>query len=404
MTLDPAPRSTTLFLNVGHAYAHLIMMLFPTVVLALEGAWGMSYAELLPLGFAGYLLFGLGSLPAGWLGDRWHGGRMMVVFFLGTGGACLLTGLAAGPWSLAVGLSLIGLFASIYHPIAISWLVGAGDRPGRTLGINGVWGAAGLGSAGLVAGGLAELVHWRAAFLVPGAFCLVTGLVFAAGLARGRLSMVRGSYRGRADDTDGSAALRGLLLMLAAIVFTGLIFQIASVGLPKIFQVRLGDTIGAGALAAGTLVSVVYGVSALGQVAGGMIADRWDERWVYPLSYATQVAALLLASLSPDLWLVPLVAFAIALQTGTGPVENCLLARYTPESRRATIYGLKFVLALGLSSLGVPLVAIVYGYTGGVDGVFWILITLSLIVIAIGMMLPRSRAALVPAGARALRT
>jgi hypothetical protein len=30
-------RATVAFINVGHTYAHLFMLLFPTVVLALEG-------------------------------------------------------------------------------------------------------------------------------------------------------------------------------------------------------------------------------------------------------------------------------------------------------------------------------------------------------------------------------
>ena len=47
-------RPTVAFVNVGHTYAHLFMLLYPTVVLALEGTWGLGYAELLPLGVAGY--------------------------------------------------------------------------------------------------------------------------------------------------------------------------------------------------------------------------------------------------------------------------------------------------------------------------------------------------------------
>ena len=109
-------------------FAHLLMLIFPTAVLAMEGTWGLGYAELLPLGFAGYLLFGLGALPAGWLADRWSSAWMMALFYLGSGAACILTGLAVGPWSLALGLTLIGLFASIYHPVAIAWLVGR-ERP-----------------------------------------------------------------------------------------------------------------------------------------------------------------------------------------------------------------------------------------------------------------------------------
>jgi FSR family fosmidomycin resistance protein-like MFS transporter len=45
-------RSATLalvFAGVGHFFAHLLMLLYPTVVLVIEGKWGMSYGELLSL-------------------------------------------------------------------------------------------------------------------------------------------------------------------------------------------------------------------------------------------------------------------------------------------------------------------------------------------------------------------
>jgi FSR family fosmidomycin resistance protein-like MFS transporter len=69
--IESSLRPTAVYVNVGHAFAHLLMLIFPTAVLAMEGTWGLGYAQLLPLGFAGYLLFGLGSLPAGWVADRW---------------------------------------------------------------------------------------------------------------------------------------------------------------------------------------------------------------------------------------------------------------------------------------------------------------------------------------------
>ena len=113
-------RSATLalvFASVGHFFAHLLMLLYPTVLLVIEGRWGMSYGELLSLSLGGFVLFGLGALPAGWLGDRWSAEHMMVVFFVGTGGAAIATGLAGSPAALAFGLAAIGLFGSIYHPV-----------------------------------------------------------------------------------------------------------------------------------------------------------------------------------------------------------------------------------------------------------------------------------------------
>jgi MFS family permease len=397
---EPSIRSTTRFVNTGHTFAHLLMLIFPTAVLAMEGSWGLGYAELLPLGFAGYLLFGIGSLPAGWLADRWSSAWLMTLFFLGSGLACIATGLATGPWSLALGLTLIGLFASIYHPVAIAWLVGASDRPGRALGFNGVFGVIGTGGAALIAGALADLIGWRAAFLVPGAICVAVGVPFALGALRGGHRMARRSYRPSQARPDAAEAWRGLFLMLGVILFTGVIYQMATVGMPKIFQARLGDTIGTSALAAGTLVSIVFGVGALGQLAGGYLADRYDERLLYPLSYGLQCGLFLLAALTLSPLLVLVMAVAMTVQTGTGPIENCLLARYTPAAWRATVYGLKFVLALGFSAVGVPLIALIVGLTGSVDGVLLTMAACSMVAFGVALVLPRGALATVEPAAR----
>src|SRR5260221_6285420 len=105
------------FSNVGHFFSHLLMLLYPTVVLALEGRFGLTYGELLSLSIPGYILFGAAALPAGWLGDRWSAEGMMVLYFVGTGPAPLLTRFANGPFQLALRLTLIRLFGSISHPL-----------------------------------------------------------------------------------------------------------------------------------------------------------------------------------------------------------------------------------------------------------------------------------------------
>src|SRR6202023_2232293 len=96
------------FSSVGHFFAHLLMLLYPTVLLVLEGRWGMSYGDLLSLSLRWFALFGLGALPAGWLGDRWSAEGMIIIFFIGTGGAAIATGLTDGPVALGVGPAGIG--------------------------------------------------------------------------------------------------------------------------------------------------------------------------------------------------------------------------------------------------------------------------------------------------------
>jgi MFS family permease len=186
--------------------------------------------------------------------------------------------------------------------------------------------------------------------------------------------------------------------LLGVILLGGLIFLLASVVKPLLVQSRLGDTLGPRGLAAGTLVSLVFGFGAVGLIAGGYLADRYDERVLYPLSYGLQCALFLLAAATLSPLLVVVMAVAMTVQNGTAPIENCLLARYTPETWHGTVYGLKFVLALGVSAVGVPLIALIVGLTGAVEGVLLAMAGCSVAALGIALALPRrGSAALVPA-------
>ena len=61
------------------------MLIFPTVVLGLEAVYGRPYGELIALGTASFIAFGVFSLPAGWLADRWSRRNMMALFYFGCG-------------------------------------------------------------------------------------------------------------------------------------------------------------------------------------------------------------------------------------------------------------------------------------------------------------------------------
>src|SRR5688500_16631839 len=168
------------FINIGHLLDHLVMLVFPTVVIALGREWDRPYSELLPLALGGFIAFGAFALPAGWLADHWSRYKMMAVFFFGIGATMILTGFAQSTWQLGAGLTLIGMFAAIYHPVGIAMLVAAPEKMGRALGWNGLWGNLGLAAAALIAGALMDFWGWRAAFFIPGVFCIATGVAFLA--------------------------------------------------------------------------------------------------------------------------------------------------------------------------------------------------------------------------------
>ena len=68
---DAMKRRSIGFINWAHALDHYVMLIFPTVVITLQAIYGRSYADLIALGTASFVAFGVFSLPAGWLADRW---------------------------------------------------------------------------------------------------------------------------------------------------------------------------------------------------------------------------------------------------------------------------------------------------------------------------------------------
>jgi hypothetical protein len=133
------------FINWAHALDHYVMLIFPTVVIGLEIVYGRSYAELIALGTPAFLAFGVFSLPAGWLGDRWSRRNMIAVFYAGCGLSLVAAALAPNLVVLAVALTALGLFAAIYHPVGTAMLIQHATLRGRSLAFNGVCGNSGAG-------------------------------------------------------------------------------------------------------------------------------------------------------------------------------------------------------------------------------------------------------------------
>src|SRR3989442_1812602 len=110
-------RPTALLLNAGHALDHLFLLVFATAVGAIAADWGMIWQDLMPYTVGAFVMFGIGSLPAGGRGDPLGRPAMMVSFFLRIGVAGLLIALSAGVWWLSGGLTPIGGFSSIFPTV-----------------------------------------------------------------------------------------------------------------------------------------------------------------------------------------------------------------------------------------------------------------------------------------------
>jgi MFS family permease len=378
------------FASVGHTLCHLLTLLFPTVLLVLEVEMDLSFKELAALAVPAAFLFGAGALPAGWLGDRWSKTRLLEIYFYGTGAFTILTGFAETPMMLAFGLAGIGLFASIYHPVGMSWLVSRTSKTGTALGFNGLFGSLGFVLAPLVAGSLTGLWSWRFAFIVPGIVCLIVGILFSIALRTFLDDTQKPVQKAAYESSSTKNIWMTFGLMGTALLLTGIFHQIVQFSLPKDFDLRVLFTSGS-LLGTGSMVALVYAAGAMRQLLCGRLADRYSERQLYFALFLFTVPAVALASQLTEIPLVLSMMLVVFLSTGALPVENTLLVRYAPSHRHGLVFGSKFLLGFGFSASGIYLSGWIYELSGSFIWLYGLLVLLALAVAVIAFFLPAQR-------------
>src|SRR5882672_1194331 len=359
------------FINLGHFIDHLAMLVFPTVVIALARDWNRPYSELLPLTLGGFIAFGAFALPAGWLADHWSRYRMMVVFFLGVGASLFLTGFASSAWQIGAGLTLVGVFAAIYHPVGIAMLVAAPTRLGAALGWNGLYGNLGLAAAALISGALMDLLGWRAAFFVPGAASIAAGVAFI--LMVPDPGPVKKTAKSIGLHIDRRTMARIFTVLLVATACGGVIFNSTTVAMPKVFDERVRELTQSN-VGIGALVAIVYTLAAFAQLAMGALIDRFELRRLMIGIALIQIA--LAANLQGWAMLLGAVAMMLAV-FGQIPLNDAIVGKYVADEYRARVLSVRYVVSLGVAAVAVPLIAVLHKTQGGFSNVFLVLAALA---------------------------
>ena len=379
----------------GHFMSHFNMLVFPAIVLPLATRVNLDMATVLGFSFWMYLLFGITALPWGLVADRRGAGALMVLFYAGAA----LAGLAAAVWidspaGLTLALAVLGLFSGIYHPAGLGLISKEMTRISLAMGYNGMFGNLGLASAPLLTG----LVNWlwgvRAAYLVVCGLniCgLVLIFVFSLPLSR---------HEKAAGTEEKNGLLGAFLILLVAMMLGGIAYRGATVILPAYFELKnrlifqwLTAVSGTGLsknLVATSVAAFIYLVGMLGQYTGGRAADRYRPTVCYIIFAAVTIPAAIGMGLASDLPLVALAVIYFFFLLGIQPIENTLVARYTPKRLQHSAFGTKFVLTFGVGSLAVKMVAAIEA-AAGVETVFTALGAVALLlVIAIALLIRKT--------------
>jgi MFS family permease len=444
-------RLSFFYLNIGHFLDHLFTLIFATVAaLALVREWGLTYAQLVPYATPGFVAFGLFSLPAGRLADRWSRHGMMVVFFIGIGIASIATGFAQSPLQIGIGLFFVGILAAIYHPVglamvvdsvkglgegqsssnAIWYLLGLGlaafaagyvmegwlkwalfaggavpmllglvspvSGTGLAIGLNGVWGNLGVGAAALITGWFIDNGGWRSAFIVPGIVSIVIGLVYwwhVKDKIRAAAAKPKVTPAAAAKATAGlSPDVKAAIFRITAIVFfttavSSLIFQSTTFALPKVFDERLGGIAGSATLI-GWLAFIVFAVASLAQLVVGAMLDKLGPRTVFMTVAAIQLAFFAIMPGLKDWWALAVALGFMLGAFGAIPINDYMIGKMAKSELRATIYGVRYIVSFTVLALALPLIAWIHA-NWGFDVLFRVLAVAATVIFLSVTMLPR---------------
>lgn len=347
----PMPKIASLLLNLGHALDHLFLLIFATAVSAIATDFGVGrWEDMMPYTVGAFVMFGLGSIPAGRLGDLWGRRQMMLVFFFGMGLSAMGVALTQTPLQMGIALTVLGVFSAIYHPVGIPMLVQKAERPGLTIGVNGLAGNLGIAMAALSTGFLVAWQGWRMAFIVPGVVSILCGFLFA--WTAPNETSAPAKKKSTVVQLPKQLAWRTFAVMVATSTTTSLLFNITTNGNTQLLAERLDGLVN-DPTRLGMLLAVIYAVASLAQLVVGRLLD-WLP--VKPLFFAVlflQIVSFALASQTTGwVWYVAAIGYMVMVFAAI-PFSDTMVVRYIDDAMRSRVSGTRIAISFGISSLAV---------------------------------------------------
>jgi len=386
-----------LFLNIGHFLDHFFILIFATAAaLSLVTEWQLSYAELIPYSMAGFIAFGLFSLPSGWLADKWSREGMILVFFVGIGLTSIGASTAQSPLEIAIWLFAVGIFASIYHPVGLALIAKGGKNMGMDIAVNGVWGNMGVGFAAFITGLMIDYLGWRFAFWIPGVLSVIIGIAYFFNQKKNILVNFKNenkenTQKNNFSNLKTSVELRSLIFRVSMVVFfttaiSSVIFQGTTFAIPKIFEERLsGITSSASVL--GSLALFVFAIASFAQIIVGKLLDKIGPKRVFLIVALIQLTFFILF-VDQYNWIALFVALMFMLGTfGQIPINDYMIGKMAKSDFRARVYAVRYVISFAVWVVVVPLISFVH-LNYGFDYLFYILAMCALSIIVAVMILP----------------
>jgi len=343
----PAPRTATETRLVGavcfgHLVSHYYIMLLAPLFLFVRQDYDVSYTELGLALTAFNVVSTVVQTPTGFLVDRVSARVVIICGLLLGAGAFATAGLVHSFWVFVAMFAVAGLANTVYHPAGYALLSQhvPAERVGRAYSFHTFSGMVGNAVAPPTLLLMHGMFGWRGAMI--GAAAL--GVLAAAVLMLVREPERALATKARKDET--ASALDGWRLLISPPILLNLVFFIllsfCGGGLNNYLVVSLGALYGTPAAIANTALTALLIMSAIGVLAGGVLAGRTSRHGLVAGSglVVTAIVCVLVGLVDFNAVALVLLMSAAGFFSGvTMPSRDMIVRAVTPPGAYGRVFG-----------------------------------------------------------------
>ena len=373
-------------LGVAHSLNHSLFLISPPLLGLIMNSLGVSKAEIGLVMTIASLIYGVGAIVGGPLGDRIGETKtiMICLVFSGLSTFVMVAITVAGTiYVYALALILMAAWASLYHPVANSLISKAfKNRVSVAMGMHGVVGTIGIVLTPTISWLIGAAFGWPWAFICFGVPSMIVALLIARFYREDKHTS---ENKGSISEALKIHDIRSLLVFNIAI---GLFMK----GIDLFSPIYLGNNKGIGSMWASIALSLMLTAGVFGQLLGGIVADRYGSKRVL----IAAMSGICISLVSLLFFPIPLVGIAIFVLVyglffnAHQPALTAITGLCSPEEQRGAVFGIFFFTSFGLGSFS----QVISGYIGdlyGLDWTFYLLTSFAAIALLLSLRIPDKR-------------